>query len=129
LRGRSHIERDIGSIVWTGDVWRTLPRTGGLSRRVGRGALPQEAGTGEADKAKSTEHQHRLLAARHCVSSGRRATHGLPTALPERLCHHPSQTHRAAARTCRCVRALPNCAVPRTPIIGTTLPVFPRMSI
>src|SRR5215203_2782182 len=87
LLGRSQIERDIGSIVWTGDIWRTLPRTGALSRRVGRGALRRETGACEADKAESTEHQHRLLAARHCVSSGRRETHVLPTVLPERLFH------------------------------------------
>src|SRR5687767_5500543 len=98
--GRSQIERDIGSIVGTGDVWRTLPRTGALSRRVGRGALRRETGTCEADKAESTEHQHRLLAARQCLSSGRRATHVLPTVLPERLFHHPSPTHRSASRTC-----------------------------
>jgi hypothetical protein len=38
----AHIERDIGSIVWVGDVWRTLPRTGSVSRRVGRGSLRRE---------------------------------------------------------------------------------------
>src|SRR5215208_2141268 len=52
--GRSHIARDIGSIVWTGDVWRTLPRTGALSRRVGRGTLRRKTGTCEADTAEST---------------------------------------------------------------------------
>ena len=69
LRGRSLIEGDLGSIAWTGDVWRTLPRTGGLSRRVGRGALRRETGTCEADEAPHTEQQDRFFASqkRHRV--------------------------------------------------------------
>jgi hypothetical protein len=31
-----------------------------------------------------------------------RASYVLPTVLPERLFHHPSQTYRSASRTCRC---------------------------